>query len=67
MTIIEQLTPKIRKVGVNEIARRTGIHAASISRWLNGAKNTRLGDEQLDAIASVLGTKWTLTIAKKEA
>lgn len=62
-TIHAQLAPLMRDYGQNALARDTGLHVATINRFINQTARSsdrlpdRLNDQQIDAICKVLGVK----------
>ena len=60
--IRDQLTPLLRKYGVRAIAAATGIAHSTLFDWLSGRRGRRLGDRQLDTLATALGAQWQLVV-----
>lgn len=65
-SIRAQLSPLIREIGINEVARRTGINASAISNWINerpvksGGPPRRMTDESIEKLAAAGGASWLL-------
>lgn len=61
MSIAQTLAPHIKKAGISQTARAAGIPRSTLSEWLAGKRNRRLGDRQLDAVCRALGITLTIT------
>ena len=60
-TIRERLEPLLREHGINRAAEESGINASVISEWLAGKRGRKMNEEQLQALATVVGRKLTIT------
>lgn len=49
-------------LSLTRLASLAGIHASTLSTWLNQRQKRRLGDQQLDRIAAALGARWRLVV-----
>tara|TARA_R110000803_G_scaffold210718_1_gene283371 strand:+ start:7169 stop:7378 length:210 start_codon:yes stop_codon:yes gene_type:complete len=57
-----QLRRRIRVAGINDVARRSGVAASTLSDWVNatsraGRRDRRLNDSQLERVARAVGCK----------
>lgn len=70
-SIHEQLSPLIRAVGVNEVARRSGVDRSMLSSWLSGRHGPsgvrrQLREESVEALARAVGATIVISTTTEE-